>query len=133
MDTHDISRGRSHTSLDSPLDENARDTGDLAAVLKTLPRGPLVISIETDGLFTPSEQKEIAAYIPEAELVTIPSPEGHDGFLLEFELMNEHILSFLHARLPELYSVPLDDSPSEGFEITRTSVFGEAEADVTAW
>ncbi|KAG8882461.1 homoserine O- acetyltransferase [Tulasnella sp. 331] len=139
LDTHDIARGRSSTSLseNANADEETEEReGDLAAVLATLPPGALVISIETDGLFTPSEQKEIAAHIPQATLVTIPSPDGHDGFLLEFEAMNKHILKFLKDRLPEVYEGALDESAGamgEGFEIKKTSVFGEAEVDVTSW
>lgn len=140
LDSHDLARDRFSAPTDALRvqgeEENDRHSGDLAAALSRLPRGALVISIETDGLFTPSEQKEIAAHIPAAQLVTIPSPEGHDGFLLEFKSMNEHILGFLKARLPELYAMPdLEDGSEglEGFEITKTSVFGEAEVDVTRW
>ncbi|KAG9016404.1 homoserine O- acetyltransferase [Tulasnella sp. JGI-2019a] len=139
LDTHDIARGRSSASpngnqLSDVEEETEEHEGDLAAVLATLPPGALVISIETDGLFTPSEQKEIAAHIPHATLVTIPSPDGHDGFLLEFEAMNRHILKFLKERLPGVYEGEVDDSRTgEGFEITKTSVFGEAEVDVTSW
>ncbi|KAG8944389.1 homoserine O- acetyltransferase [Tulasnella sp. 424] len=138
LDTHDIAFGRSRAGIDDhaledPAAETDAHSGDLAAVLATLPRGALVISIETDGLFTPSEQKEIASHIPDAKLVTIPSPDGHDGFLLEFEKMNEHISGFLKERLPELYRAEVNDEAAGGFEIKKTSVFGEAELDVTHW
>jgi len=96
-----------------------------------------VIGIETDGLFTPSEQKLIANHVPGAELVIIPSPEGHDGFLLEFELINGHILRFLNREFPEFYvdreGAGAEAEPTEGFEITKTSMFGEAEVDITQW
>lgn len=137
LDTHDIARGRSIAGGDAHVVDDAEETemhsADLAAVLATLPRGALVLSVETDGLFTPSEQQELAAHIPDARLVTIPSPEGHDGFLLEFEIMNEIIMSFLKERLPEVYQATLEDVEGEGFEIKKTSVFGEAEVDVTHW
>ncbi|KAG9047037.1 homoserine O- acetyltransferase [Tulasnella sp. UAMH 9824] len=138
LDTHDIAFGRSDEgindhALKDPAAETDAHSGDLAAVLATLPRGALVISIETDGLFTPSEQKEIASHIPGAKLVTIPSPDGHDGFLLEFEKMNEHISGFLKERLPELYRLEVSDEAADGFEIKKTSLFGEAELDVTHW
>ncbi|KZT24408.1 homoserine O-acetyltransferase [Neolentinus lepideus HHB14362 ss-1] len=124
MDTHDIARGRS-TNPDESL--------ALAEVLLTLPPRALVISIETDGLFTPSEQREIAEHIPEAELVTIPSPDGHDGFLLEFEQINKHIFWWLKREFPEVYADAQEVEPVEGFEIKKTSLFGEAEADITRW
>ncbi|KAG5651540.1 hypothetical protein H0H81_008275 [Sphagnurus paluster] len=124
MDTHDVARGRSDG--DSSL--------ALAKVLATLPPRALVISIETDGLFTTTEQRELAAHIPEAELVVIPSPDGHDGFLLEFEAINTHILRFLRKVLPQVYEKEVEEPEVEGdFQIKKTSVFGEAEVDITSW
>ena len=130
LDTHDVARGR--TTL--PLDSGASQSTALAAVLATLPPCALVISIETDGLFTPSEQKELATHIPEAELVVIPSPDGHDGFLLEFEQINNHILRFLKTEFPEYYlkEIPEEDRVGD-FRVTKTSLFGEAEADIARW
>ena len=143
LDTHDIARGRRTTGADS---SQTRDGGEnqtrkteevLIEVLRTLPPRALVIGIETDGLFTPSEQKLIASHIPDAELVMIPSSEGHDGFLLEFELINSHILKFLKREFPEFYAFRegLDEEavPTDGFEIKKTSMFGEAEVDITHW
>ncbi|KAK0470041.1 Alpha/Beta hydrolase protein [Desarmillaria tabescens] len=118
MDTHDLSRGR-HS---------------LARALSQLPRGALVIGIATDGLFTTTEQREIAAHIPDSELVIIPSPDGHDGFLLEFEAINNHVMAFLKRQLPEVYDKEVEeDLADEGFEVKKTSVFGEAEVDITQW
>ncbi|PVF99020.1 homoserine O-acetyltransferase [Serendipita vermifera] len=127
MDTHDVGRDRSGVEENSPV--------ALAQALSTLPKGALVIGVETDGLFTPSEQMELAEYIPEAELVMIKSKDGHDGFLLEFEQINSHILRFLHKFLHDLYAadVQVDDQLKESFEITKTSTFGEAEVDVAMW
>src|SRR6202034_3263343 len=102
----------------------------LIKVLSTLPPHALIISIATDGLFTTSEQRELATHIPHAELVVIPSPDGHDGFLLEFEQINTHILSFLQREFPELYEGDDNEEPKEGFEVAQTSVFGEAEVDI---
>lgn len=121
MDTHDVSRGRD----------------DIDALALVPPRA-LVISIQTDGLFTPSEQHELAEHIPDAYLVTIPSPDGHDGFLLEFEQINRHVLEFLRERLPELYlheDVIPEEAARGEFDVKKTSMFGEAEADadITQW
>ena len=104
----------------------------------------LVIGIESDGLFTTSEQKELAAYIPDAELVVIPSPDGHDGFLLEFEAINGWIDGWLRRKMPEYFGeegrvISLEeyrkvkDEEMDGFGVRKESVFGEAEADVTRW
>jgi len=140
LDTHDIARGRGRADLDSSQNdgEQTQKTEEaLAEVLRTLPPRALVIGIETDGLFTPSEQKLIANHVPDAELVIIPSAEGHDGFLLEFELINGHILRFLKREFPEFYaqrkSVDVGSEPTDGFEVKKTSMFGEAEVDITHW
>ncbi|KAJ3763486.1 Alpha/Beta hydrolase protein [Lentinula raphanica] len=133
LDTHDLARGR---FIEGEEDQVGRDdSAALARVLSTLPPRALVISISSDGLFTPSEQKEIAAHIPDAELVTVQSPDGHDGFLLEFEQINTHIMKFLMREFPEIYifKVGAEDEKVEGFEVKKTSLFGEAEADITHW
>lgn len=127
MDTHDIARDR--YDVQCPADESLA----LASVLSTLPPRALVIGVQTDGLFMVSEQREIAEHVPDAELVIIDSPDGHDGFLLEFKQINTHILRFLKKEYPEYYEVEVEAEPGEDFEIKKTSVFGEAEADVTRW
>ena len=125
LDTHDVARGRV---------PNTDDPGSIAKVLSMLPPRALVISIATDGLFTTSEQREIAAHIPQAELVVILSPDGHDGFLLEFEQINTHILGYLKKEFPEFYDREgVNEELVEGFEIKKTSVFGEAEVDIARW
>ena len=146
LDTHDIARGRlrrpNNTNSSSQTKDKNGETQTqvqkteeaLAEVLRTLPPRALVIGIETDGLFTPSEQKLIATHVPDAELVIIPSPEGHDGFLLEFELINGHILGFLKREFPEYYARKEEDQgASDGFGVKKTSMFGEAEVDITHW
>jgi homoserine O-acetyltransferase/O-succinyltransferase len=69
-------------------------------------------------------------------LVIIPSPDGHDGFLLEFEAISGHISKWLRKKLPEIYErEPLikDEEEEAGFSVKKESLFGEAEADVTRW
>ncbi|KAI9436899.1 Alpha/Beta hydrolase protein [Lactarius indigo] len=117
LDTHDVTRGR----------------GSLEEVLVQLPARALVIGIETDGLFMLSEQREIAAGVPNAELIVIQSQDGHDGFLLEFEQINTHILRFLKREFPGYYRDGSGDTPTDSFQIQKTSVFGEAEVDLTCW
>jgi homoserine O-acetyltransferase len=118
LDTHDIARGRG---------------GSQEEVLARLPARALVIGVETDGLFMLSEQREIAAGIPDAELVVIQSRDGHDGFLLEFEQINAHILRFLRREFSGYFRDGSSDAPTESFEIRKSSVFGEAEVDLTRW
>jgi homoserine O-acetyltransferase len=134
MDTHDLARDRivlqDSTASLTPLEQSVA----FARVLSRLPPRALVIGIETDGLFTTTEQRELAAHIPDAELVIIPSPDGHDGFLLEFEQINGHLLRFLRREFPLLYEGDVPDSQTaEGFDIIKTSIFGEAEADIARW
>lgn len=120
----------------------AEDDADLEDALhNALSHEPpaLVIGVESDGLFQPSEQRELAAHIPDAELVIIPSPDGHDGFLLEFEAINGWVDGWLRRKRPERYGervIPLEEwnrDEQEGFGVKKESVFGEAEADVTRW
>lgn len=127
LDTHDVSRYRvSPTSL-TPI----------ADALAQIQQPTLVLGIESDGLFTFDEQKEIAASIPDARLRKIDSPEGHDAFLLQFEQVNKHILDFLGEVLPDIMGVPgrEDVEAEDGVgAVTKSSTFGEAEVDdITAW
>ncbi len=147
MDMHDISYPSSvindPPSLSSQLpqlDEDCTEAEQTAALRNALSLLPpaLVIGIESDGLFTTREQREIANSIPESELVIIPSPDGHDGFLLEFEAINEHVSRWLQKRLPEVYegeALIKEEEQGEGggFGVKKESLFGEAEADITRW
>lgn len=51
-------------------------------------------------------------YVPNSVLKIIQSPDGHDGFLLEFRQVNEACLSFLRETLPDVYAAapPADDA-----------------------
>lgn len=121
LDTHDVSRDRA---------------ASVAEALAMIEQPALVLGIESDGLFTFAEQQEIAEHIKNAKLGKIDSPEGHDAFLLQFEQVNKYILEFLHEVLPDIMQkggrAPAIES-SVG-ELTKSSVFGEAEVeDITAW
>ncbi len=127
LDTHDISRYRVSPSTTTPI----------ADALAQIQQPTLVLGIESDGLFTFDEQKELAASIPDARLKKIDSPEGHDAFLLQFEQVNSHILEFLREVLPDIMGAPgregVDAEHGVGV-VTKTSTFGEAEVDdITAW
>ena len=70
MISHDIGRGR----------------GGVAAALESIMIPVVAVSIDTDRLFPVRLQAEIADFAPlAAPLVTISSPFGHDGFLVEVE------------------------------------------------
>lgn len=130
LDTHDVSRHRTP--------ENALDA--IRNALSQIQQPALVLGIESDGLFTFSEQQELAAGIPNSRLRKIDSPEGHDAFLLQFEQVNRHILEFFRDVLPEIMENPGPGRADEDGEVdgasqmTKNSIFGEAEVeDITEW
>lgn len=131
LDTHDITRGR----IDADV-----TTDPLPEYLQTLRLPHLVIGITSDGLFTYGEQQLLGSHIPNNVLKTLDSPEGHDAFLLDFEIIDEYCREFLHKRLADYYS---DSGKVEVFsdwkdhvvtvENGGDSVFGEAEKNITNW
>ena len=54
----------------------------------------LVVSIDTDVLYPPVEQQELAAALPLGRLETLRSPHGHDAFLIEGEAVNALLARF---------------------------------------
>ena len=63
-----------------------RDRGGVVAALESIEIPLVVVSIDTDRLFPPRLQKEIAELAPKAApLITISSDFGHDGFLIDVE------------------------------------------------
>ena len=138
MDMHDLSRG----------DERP----PWPKVLGLLPKKTFVVAISSDGLFTTSEMQELVNLVPEASLLIIESPEGtaflaasrapadtfegHDGFLIEVNQINSHILDHLQQSLPELYKAPpqATSMPAYDLRVKKASLFGEAEIeDTLSW
>jgi homoserine O-acetyltransferase len=73
-----------------------RDRGGVAAALSSINIPVVAVSIDTDRLFPVRLQAEIAEFAPHSEpLVTISSPFGHDGFLVEVESVGSVIRSAL--------------------------------------
>ena len=69
MDTHDVARGRlTDDDALAPADLHCTTAEDVEKVLKTVPPRSLVFGIATDGLFTITEQKDLAKWIPDAEV-----------------------------------------------------------------
>ncbi|KAA8478503.1 homoserine O-acetyltransferase [Arcticibacter tournemirensis] len=79
MDSHNVGRGR----------------GLADEVLKKIKAVTLVIGITSDLLFPPAEQRFLAEHIPDASYTEISSFYGHDGFLIETEILTKEIGSFL--------------------------------------
>ncbi len=68
MNAHDIGRGR----------------GGTAAALRRFTGPALVAGVDSDRLYPPHQQAELAAALPGADAHrVIESPYGHDGFLIE--------------------------------------------------
>lgn len=123
LDTHDVSRGRTN--------------GDVVAALRMIEQPALVIGIESDGLFTYTEQQELAEHIPNGRLATIDSPEGHDAFLLQFEEVNTLIVDFLKDVLPDIMNGPPISGAGglggySGIKPARPTSVGEVD-DITSW
>ena len=125
LDTHDVSRERTNTVKEA---------------LSQISQPAIALGIESDGLFTIAEQRELAECIPNCTLAKIDSAEGHDAFLLQFEQVNRYLLSFFREHLAEIMARPGIGLPDDGDGqdgvgvMTKSSTFGEAEVgDITAW
>ncbi len=79
MDSHNVGRGR--VSVENALQQIKART--------------MAIGIYTDILFPLSEQQFIASNVAGAQFTAIHSLYGHDGFLLEFEQIQNIITRFL--------------------------------------
>ena len=82
MDSHDVGRNRN----------------GVEAALKTIKAKTLVIGITSDVLYPVSEQEYLQKTIPEAQLLSIYSDYGHDGFLLEYEKIESALQSFIDGK-----------------------------------
>jgi len=85
MNSHDIGRGR----------------GGVAAALSRVSAQALVLGIDSDRLFPVEHQRLIASLLPSTidggEAVVISSPFGHDGFLIEADVVGGHLERLLHT------------------------------------
>ena len=82
MDSHNV--GRSRESVETAL--------------KKIRAKTIVIGITTDILFPLREQQFLADVIPDAQFRSIHSSYGHDGFLLEYEKIENVITDFIDRK-----------------------------------
>jgi len=69
-----------------------RDRGGVAETLAKVQIPVVVVSIDSDRLFPPRLQEEIVELVPKAaELITVSSPFGHDGFLIDVESVGDAV------------------------------------------
>jgi homoserine O-acetyltransferase len=74
-----------------------RERGGVDKALATIKIPVTVVSIDSDRLFTPRLQAEIAELTPTAQpVVEISSPFGHDGFLVEVDAVGDVIRGILN-------------------------------------
>ncbi len=78
MDTHDVARGR----------------GEYEEVLRAVRLPTLVVSIDSDVLYWPDEQEELARLVPGARLVRLSSRDGHDAFLIDVDWLSDQVADF---------------------------------------
>jgi homoserine O-acetyltransferase/O-succinyltransferase len=83
MDSHDVGQKR----------------GGVQNALKRITAKTLVIGIKSDVLYPISEQEYLQKNIPGAQLLTIASDFGHDGFLLEYEKIESALKIFVEEKL----------------------------------
>jgi homoserine O-acetyltransferase len=82
MDSHDV----------------GRDRGGVEHALKRITAKALVIGITSDVLYPIGEQEYLRDKINGAQLLTVASDYGHDGFLLEYEKIESALGNFINAR-----------------------------------
>lgn len=80
----------------------ARNRGSAEEVLRSIQAKALIISIDSDILFPPAEQKFLADHIPDAIFQTLSSPYGHDGFLVEYAAFKLIIQEFYQSTLSKV-------------------------------
>jgi homoserine O-acetyltransferase len=78
MHTHDLARGR----------------GNYEAVLGSIEPPALIVSVSSDTLYPPAEQRYLVEHIPGASYEILESAHGHDGFLIETERLGQLISDF---------------------------------------
>jgi homoserine O-acetyltransferase len=62
-----------------------RDRGGIEAALGRVRARSLVVGVDSDRLYLPEQQRQVAAGIAGARMELARSPYGHDGFLLEVD------------------------------------------------
>lgn len=82
MDSHDVGRNR----------------GGVEKALQSITAKTLVIGIQSDVLYPIEEQEYLQKKIRGAELLSIASDFGHDGFLLEYEKIETALRKFIEDR-----------------------------------
>ena len=78
MDSHNLARGRA----------------SIPELLATISSPTLIIGLSSDLLCPVEEQLYLAKHMPAARFELIDSPYGHDGFLIEWEIIEKKVKDF---------------------------------------
>ena len=81
MNSHDVGRGR----------------GGVASALARVTAELVVVAVDSDRLYPPRLSDELVAAVPGAQLHTVRSDYGHDGFLIELEQVGAIVAGVLGA------------------------------------
>ncbi|MCY4192842.1 MAG: homoserine O-acetyltransferase, partial [bacterium] len=81
------------------LHDIGRDRGGIARAISRITSPVLSLSISSDTLYPPRQQRELHDAVVAAGgrcvYTVVDSPHGHDGFLLEVEAVGQAIKDFL--------------------------------------
>lgn len=73
-----------------------RDRGGVENALTQITARSLVVAVDSDRLFPPSQSARLVTWIPGADpLRIVTSDHGHDGFLVEFDQIGPIVAEFL--------------------------------------
>ncbi len=88
---------QSYLTLSRAMDSHnlGRKRGGHSSALARIRAKTMVLGIQSDMLFPPSEQAFLARHIPGAQLHLIESPYGHDGFLVEVDTIRRLLSDLL--------------------------------------
>ncbi len=106
MDSHDVARGRA----------------EYEDVLRTSLVPTLLLAIDSDVLYPPSELEDLAELLSDVSLVTLSSLHGHDAFLIEGEEVDRIVREFRAARPAARSPVPAERRPARVLKFGGTSV-----------
>ena len=84
MDLHDLSRGR----------------GEYEEVLRSFMLPVEILSINSDILYPKVEQEELARLMPNARILYLDEPYGHDAFLIDVATVSGMVRNFLDRLEP---------------------------------
>ena len=95
-----------YVTLTKAMDHHdlAAHRGEYPEVLSKIQQPTLVVAINTDILYPPVEQEELAKFIPNSSLEWLISDDGHDAFLIDVAVLDEMVVRFRDRNLSQVRS-----------------------------